>query len=63
MGHINFSFPSYNVKGMLSSKKHLKQYFKSKLKPSGLLFFKRSNDFEKKCDFGGDLHFSNVSSI
>lgn len=42
MGHINFSFPSYNVKGMLSSKKHLKQYFKSKLKPSGLLFFKRS---------------------
>ena len=55
---------------MQSSKKRLKQfqYFKSKLKPSGLLFLQETQsttDCEKKSgkdEFGGDLHFSHGSS-
>ena len=40
MSYINFNFVFNNVKGMESSKMHLKQFedFKSKLKPSRLLF-------------------------
>ena len=69
MSHINFNFLSNNVKGMQSSKKRLKQfeYFKSKLKPSGLLFSQKTHstiDCEKKWkdEFRGDLHFSHGSS-
>ena len=45
MSHINFNFLSNNVKGMQSSKKCLKQfeYFKSKLKPNGLLFLQETH--------------------
>ena len=41
MIHINFNFLSSNVKEMKSSKKRLNQfeYFKRKLKPSGLAFY------------------------
>ena len=44
MSHINFNFLSNNVKGIQSSKKHLKQfeYFESKLKPSGLPFLQET---------------------
>ena len=69
MSHINFNFLSNNVKGMQSSKKRLKQfeYFKSKLKPNGLLFLQETHSTiacEKKWkdEFGGDLHFSHGSS-
>ena len=69
MSHINFNFLSNNVKGMQSSKKRLKQfeYFKSKLKPSGLLFLRETHSTtgcEKKWkdEFGGDLHFSHDPS-
>ena len=54
---------------MKSSKKRLKQfqYFKSKLKPSALLFFQEiysNTDCEKKWkdEFGDDLHFSHVTA-
>ena len=69
MNHINFNFLSSNFKVMHSSKKRLEQfeYFKSKLKPSGLLFLQETHstiDCEKKWneEFGGDLHFSHGSS-
>ena len=69
MSNINFNFLSNNVKGMQSSKKRLKQfeYFKSKLKPSGLLFLQEAHstiDSEKKWkdEFRGDLHFFHGSS-
>ena len=69
MSNINFNFLSNNVKGMQSSKKRLKQfeYFKSKLKPNGLLFLQETHSTiacEKKWkdEFGGDLHFSHGSS-
>ena len=69
MSHINFNFLSNNVKGMQSSKKRLNQfeYFKSKLKPNGLLFLQEMNSTiacEKKWkeEFGGDLHFYHGSS-
>ena len=67
--HINFNFLLSNVKGLQSSKKRLKQfeYFKSKLKPNGLLFLQETHSTiacEKKWkdEFGGDLHFSHGSS-
>ena len=43
--HINFNFLFSNVKGLQSSKKRLKQfeYFKSKLKPNGLLFLQETH--------------------
>ena len=54
---------------MQSSKKCLKQseYFKSKLKPNGLLFLQETHStiaYEKKWkdEFGGGLHFSHSSS-
>ena len=45
MSHINFDFLSNNFKGIQSSKKRLKQfeYFKIKLKPSGLLFLQETH--------------------
>ena len=69
MSHINFKFLSKHVQGIQSSKKCLKQfeYFKSKLKPNGLLFLQETHSAiacEKKWKdkFGGDLHFSHGSS-
>ena len=69
MNHINFNFLSSNFKVMHSSKKRLEQfeYFKSKLKPSGLLFLQETHSTiacEKKLtdEFGGDLNFSHGSS-
>ena len=69
MSHINFNFLSNNVKGMQSSKKCLKpfEYFKSKLKPSELLSYKKHirpliAKKKRKDEFGGDLHFFHGSS-
>ena len=63
MSYINFNFLSNNVKAMQSSKKRLKEfeYFKSKLKSSGLLFLQGTHstiDCEKKWkdEFRGDFH-------
>ena len=69
MSRINFNFLFNNVREMQSSKKRLKQfeYFKSNLKPIGLLFLQEVHstiDCGKtwKDKFGGDLHFSHGSS-
>ena len=66
MCHIDLNFLSYYVKGMQPSKNCLKyfEYFKSKLKPSDLLFLQETHSTIDcgKDEFGGGFHFSHDSS-
>ena len=65
----SLSFITNNVKGIQSSKKRLKlmQYFKDKIRPTGVLFLQETHSESKveqkwKVDFKGPVSFSHRKS-
>ena len=69
MDAINCNFLCNNVKGLQTSKKHLKlfNYFKNKMFPNGILFLqethsRKENEIKWKHEFDFDLYFSHGKS-